>query len=149
MATKATKATRKKRVAAPRALGTIIAERVLLFTEPGRTSARVRIGRPRKDRATGDYFCPYLLKGLGDQRVSEAWGVDSLQALQNALQAIRLALEPHVNHLRWEGGQDGWLGFPKAIPDLFGPKFTLQLEKWVERETDRFARALEASHPSR
>lgn len=94
-------------------------------------------------RARQHYFCPFSLKGLHTQRVHEAWGMDSMQALQNALQAIRVELAPHADSLRWEGGQDGWLGFPKVIPDLFGPAFTQRLEKMVDRETDRFARSLE------
>src|SRR3712207_1676313 len=146
MATRAKRPTTKKKSARPRMLGTVIAERTLTVVGQGDSSARIRIGKPRKDRTTGDYFCPYTLEGLGDQKASEAWGMDSMQALQNALQGIRLALTPHANTLSWAGGQEGWLGFPKVIPDLFGPTFTLRLEKLVERETDRFARALETAH---
>ncbi|WNG41684.1 hypothetical protein F0U61_54405 [Archangium violaceum] len=69
--------------------------------------------------------------------------MDSMQALQNALQAIRIELAPHADSLRWEGGQEGWLGFPKVIPDIFGPAFTQHLVKVVDREVDRFARSLE------
>jgi len=69
-----------------------------------------------------------------------------MQALQNALQAIRLALAPHASSLKWEGGQDGWLGFPKVIPDLFGTTFTQRLETMVDREVERFARTQEAAH---
>lgn len=146
MATRAKSATTKKRSAGLRALGTVIAERTLTVGGQRGSSARIRIGKPRKDRATGDYFCPYTLEGLGDRKVHEAWGVDSIQALQNALQAIRLELTPHASTLSWAGGEDGWLGFPKMIPDLFGPTFSLRLEKLVDRETDRFARALESTH---
>jgi uncharacterized protein DUF6968 len=121
-----------------------MAERLLAIVEHG-ALVRIRIGKPRKDRATGDYFCPFSIEGLGAQKAREAWGIDSMQALQNALQAIRLELAPHANTLSWVGGQDGWLGFPKVIPDLFGPKFTRRLEALVDRETDRFARALEAT----
>jgi hypothetical protein len=145
MATRGKRPTTKKRATRPRALGTVIAERTLTLVGQGDSSARIRLGKPRKDRTTGDYVCPYTFEGLGDQKVREAWGVDSVQALQNALQAIRLELTPHANNLSWAGGQDGWLGFPKVIPDLFGPAFTLRLEKMVDRETDRFARALESA----
>ncbi|MFY0562324.1 DUF6968 family protein [Archangium lansingense] len=148
MATRAKRPTTKKKSAGPRALGTVIAERTLTTMGQSESSARIRIGKPRKDRATGDYFCPYTLEGLGDRKVHEAWGMDSIQALQNALQAIRLELTPHANNLSWAGGQDGWLGFPKVIPDLFGPTFTLRLEKLVDRETERFARTLESTHRS-
>lgn len=146
MVTRAKRPNTKKTSAGPRALGTVIAERTLTVVGQGDSSARIRIGKPRKDRTTGDYFCPYTLEGIGDSKVREAWGMDSMQALQNALQAIRLDLTPHTNTLSWAGGQDGWLGFPKVIPDLFGPAFTLRLEKLVDRETDRFARSLESPH---
>jgi hypothetical protein len=143
MATRVKRPSVKKDAAGPRALGTIIAERTLTTVEQG-ASVRIRVGKPRKDRATGDFFCPFSIEGLGDRKLREAWGIDSMQALQNALQAIRIELASHANTLTWAGGQDGWLGFPKVIPDLFGPKFTQRLEKLVDRETDRFARTLEA-----
>lgn len=146
MASRAKKPTTRKAAARPRALGVLIAERILTGIEGNEPRVRIRLGKPRKDRVTGDYFCPFSLQGLREQRVHEAWGMDSLQALQNALQAIRVELAPHAGTLSWEGGMDGWLGFPKAIPDLFGPAFTLRLEKLVDRETDRFARSLESAH---
>jgi hypothetical protein len=144
MATRAKRPAPTKKASSPRALGTVIAERTLTFVEPRASFVRIRIGKPRKARTTGDYFCPFSLAGIGDQQVHEAWGIDSIQALQNALQAIRLELAPHENSLEWEGGQDGWLGFPKVVPDLFGPTFTRRLENLVERETERFARSHEA-----
>lgn len=135
----------KKKAAPSRPLGTIIAERRLTLVGDGRASLRIRVGKPRKDRATGDFFCPYSIDGLGDGQVGQAWGIDSMQALQNVHQAIRVELEPHAGTVQWEGGQEGWLGFPKVIPSLFGPEFTRHLEHLVERETDRFARNLERS----
>jgi len=123
-----------------------MAERTLTRAGLEDALVHIRVGRPRKDRATGDYFCPFSLEGLGNRTNHEAWGIDSMQALQNALQAIRLALAPHVSSLKWEGGQDGWLGFTKAIPDLFGPTFTQRLEGMVDREVERFARTQEAAH---
>jgi len=129
-----------------RTLGTVMAERSLTLVGQGDSLARIRVGKPRKDRATGDYFCPFILVGVGEEKVRQAWGIDSMQALQNALQAIRIELAPHADNLRWEGGQEGWLGFSQTIPDLFGPKFTRHLEELVERETDRFARTLEAAN---
>jgi hypothetical protein len=69
-----------------------------------------------------------------------------MQALQNALQAVRLELALHADSLSWEGGQNSWLGFPKTIPDLFSPQFTRHLEEMVDREVDRFARTLETTN---
>lgn len=126
-----------------RVLGTVIAERTLTLVEHADALVRIRVGRPRKERATGDYFCPFSIEGIGDRKLRDARGIDSMQALQNALQAIRLELAPHTSSLSWAGGQEGWLGFPKVIPDLFGPTFTHHLEAMVDQEVDRFARTLE------
>ena len=129
-----------------RVLGTVIAERTLTRVEHADAFVRIRVGRPRKERATGDYFCPFSIEGIGDRKLRDARGIDSMQALQNALQAIRLELAPHTSSLSWAGGQEGWLGFPKVIPDLFGPTFTQRLEGMVDREVDRFARSLETAN---
>ncbi|PTL76612.1 hypothetical protein [Vitiosangium sp. GDMCC 1.1324] len=129
----------------PQVRGPFIAERTLTDIERDGSSVRIRIRKPRKDPATGDYSCSFSIEGLGAQRVHDAWGMDSMQALQNAFQAIRIELAPHAHRLRWAGGQDGWLGFPKVIPDIFGPSFTQRLEGLVERETHRFARRLESA----
>jgi hypothetical protein len=124
-------------------LGPIVAERLLTRVGRAGSPVRVRVGKPKKDRASGDYFCPYRVEGLGRGQVQQAWGVDSVQALQSAMQAIRLVLEPHADALEWLGGQGGTLGFPKSIPDSFGVKLSRRLEKLVERETNRHARTLE------
>ncbi|HEX8698827.1 MAG TPA: hypothetical protein VF815_08320 [Myxococcaceae bacterium] len=75
--------------------------------------------------------------------MSQAWGMDSMQALHSAMQAVRLALAPHAKKLKWDGGYAGNLGFPMAIPDLFGAKFSRRLERIVERETNQHGRAIE------
>jgi hypothetical protein len=111
MATRATGSPPKKRkTTSAGPLGTVIAERRLkvLGSDSG---VRVRVGKPRKSRATGDSFCPFIIEGLGDGKVRRAWGVDSMQALQNVQQAIRAELDAQAVTLRWEAGQDGWLGF--------------------------------------
>jgi hypothetical protein len=146
MPTRVKRPATKKNAAMSRALGTVIAERTLTLVAHADALVRIRMGKPRKERATGDYFCPFSIEGIGERKLREARGIDSMQALQNALQAIRLELAPHLGSLSWEGGQDGGLGFPKAVPDLFGPKFTQRLEGIVDREVDRFARSLERTN---
>jgi hypothetical protein len=59
------------------------------------------------------------------------------------MQAIRKVLLPHAKRLRWVGSQPGGLGFPMAIPEIFGVEFSQRLEGMVQRETDRFGRSLE------
>jgi hypothetical protein len=75
--------------------------------------------------------------------VQHASGIDSMQALQLAMQALRKALLPHAKRLRWAGSQPGGVGFPMAIPEIFGVKFSQQLEGIVQRETNRYGQALE------
>lgn len=130
-------------------LGTVIAVRQLAIAGAPEASVRVRLGKPRKDRATGDYFCPFVIQGLGKEEVQQAWGIDSMQALQSAMQAIRFALAPHAKKLAWVGSPADGLGFPMTIPELFGTKFSRRLEGLVERETNRFGRALERAHKQR
>lgn len=129
------------------ALGTIIAERTLTLAG-SKVRVHVRLGRPKKDRIGGDHTCPFIIEGLGESTVQQASGVDSMQALQLAMQAIRKALLPHSKRLRWVGGQAGDVGFPMAIPEIFGAKFSQQLEGMVLRETDRFGRSLERASRS-
>jgi hypothetical protein len=123
-------------------LGPIIAERILTVVG-SKAHVHVRLGKPKKDRISGDYNCPFIIDGLGESKVQQASGIDAMQALQLAMQAIRKALLPHSKRLRWEGSQPGGLGFPMTIPEVFGVKFSQQLEGLVQRETDRFGRSLE------
>lgn len=124
------------------ALGPIIAERILTVVG-SKARVHVRLGKPKKDRASGDYTCPFIIDGLGERTVQQASGIDAMQALQLAMQAIRKALLPYAKRLRWVGSQPGGLGFPMAIPEVFGVKFSQRLEGLVQRETERFGHSLE------
>ncbi|WP_373691650.1 DUF6968 family protein [Hyalangium versicolor] len=124
------------------ARGAIIAERVLTVVG-SKARVHVRIGKPKKDRSSGDYTCLFSIEGLGEPLVQQSWGIDAIQALQLAMQGIRKALLPHVKRLRWGGSEAGGLGFPMAIPESFGVKFSRRVERMVQLETDRFGRALE------
>jgi hypothetical protein len=131
-----------RRLSVATALGTILAERTLTLAG-SKKRVHVRLGRPKKDRLGGDYTCPFIIKGLGKSAVQQASGIDSMQALQLAMQAVRKALLPYAKQLRWVGSEAGSLGFPMAIPEIFGVKFSQRLEGIVQRETDRFGRSLE------
>lgn len=95
-----------------KALSKIIGSRVLTAGS-GKHKRRVtvRLGVPR--RFKGGYRCHYQIKGLGDDSIRFGAGVDSIQALQIALQNI--GAELYLTHrrakLRLEGLKD--LGFPK------------------------------------
>ena len=102
----------------PDRLGEVIATRDYSFPdENGRaTSASVLIGKPQPSPDSSDYQCHFLIKGLGDEKIQVARGVDALQALQSALILAGASLN-HLNEktgrrLRWAGGTRGDLGFP-------------------------------------
>ena len=74
-----------------------------------------RFGRPERDPAPGgDWQCAFQITGLGEDDVEYAFGVDSVQALQLAFQAVgaRLfAAEGPGRSITWLGMSD--LGFPE------------------------------------
>ncbi len=61
-----------------------------------------------------DYFCPFQIAGLGDERVRYAAGIDSVQALQLVMTMVGAYLfalnESCDRGLRWDGDEKGHLG---------------------------------------
>lgn len=102
----------------PDRLGEVIATREFSFPDKnGRAaSASVLIGKPLPSPDSSDYQCHFLIKGLGDETIQIARGLDALQALQSALILAGASLN-HLNEkagrrLRWAGSTRGDLGFP-------------------------------------
>jgi hypothetical protein len=78
------------------------------FEVDGEEAAAVlRIGRP-VEHPEGDWNCPFQISGMGDDRIHEASGVDSLQALSMGLQMARAQLESYrrSHRITWLGGDD-------------------------------------------
>jgi hypothetical protein len=117
-----------------------IATRHLVRADTG-AAVTVQLGRPRR-RRTGEFECPYRVRGLGRARIGRAFGEDSVQALQLAFEAVRLELEPHARVLTWYG-ELGETGFPQYVPYFFGGRFRKRIEAMVNREIEREARRLE------
>ncbi len=99
----------------PKAIGPIIACRALA----GRDGKQVRVilGRPRRFPGGNDYYCPYQILGIGDERIRHAGGIDAIQALQLTLMKIGLELytseDARARALSWDAGSvEGDLGFP-------------------------------------
>jgi hypothetical protein len=118
-----------------------IAERTFEWAD-GHGHVHASVHRPEKDPETGDYSCRFELVGLpeGNPCSRAARGVDSLQALHEAIQGIRAALEPFRGRLRWRG--DEWLGLQPPVPGGFGVEIDRRFEKAIEREMNRFSREL-------
>lgn len=98
-------------------LGAIMAERYFEARNQAGEEHEVvlRIGIPVRDpRPEGDWYCPYQIEGTPNNRVSAAFGIDSLQAFLLTLEKARaeLAFNQRVNRLRltWLE-QDDW-GLP-------------------------------------
>jgi hypothetical protein len=68
-----------------------IAERVFIRHGSGR-SVHLLIGKP-VPHPEADWICPWQIKGIGDEEVVEASGIDAVQALSVALAMATVRLE--------------------------------------------------------
>jgi hypothetical protein len=93
----------------------VIATRRLMLLDDPSHEIVVLMGRPMKTIGVEEYSCSVQITGLGDQRLSRIYGVDSFQAIQLTLRFIgsRLsALNAEAGgRLRWEGDEGGGFGF--------------------------------------
>jgi hypothetical protein len=83
-------------------------------------------------------MCPFQVHGLGTDDIDSGLGVDAIQALQMALEGVRVRLSREVANLKWFAGYDGDLGFPRLVPSFFGPAFADRLDKIISREVESF-----------
>ncbi len=97
-------------------VGEVIATRELDIAD-SRAKVIVGIGAPKKFPDSSDYYCPYEIRGLGNDKIRYAGGIDGIQALLLALQMVGAELytseEGKAGTLIWVGQHD--LGFP--VPD--------------------------------
>jgi Domain of unknown function (DUF6968) len=99
-------------------VGELIATRTLMLHQDNGANAEINVllGKPQQLPDHQDYFCPYQIKGTGDEKVRYSCGVDSFQALHPALSTLGVELEVLNNQfggrLRWECDDVGGLGFP-------------------------------------
>ncbi len=67
-------------------------------------------------------------------------GVDSCQALVDALQGVHYTLERSGMRLSW-AGVDGETGFPRSVPYGFGLVLAARINAYIDRELGRFVQA--------
>jgi hypothetical protein len=97
-------------------VGQVIASR-LIRDESTAITYLVKIGVPQRFSDSQDFYCPFqIASGRNIEKVSYTAGIDSVQALQLAMKAVGGTLA-RMNrecdgHLRWDGDEDGDLGFP-------------------------------------
>jgi hypothetical protein len=101
-------------------IGELVATRTLMLRRPdgGTSEIIVLLGKPQRLPEHDDYYCPYQIKGAGDEKIRFMCGVDSFQALHLALSTLRVELEVLnkglAGQLKWEcdDSDSGDLGFP-------------------------------------
>lgn len=110
----------------------VIADRVLSVDgEPGRIVA-VTIYEPEPDREAGDgWVCEFRVQGALNER-DRAHGVDSLQALVNAVQGVWKTLDNSGLSLTWAGGEPGDHGIPRIVPQFLGRDFAEAMEAEID-----------------
>lgn len=128
-----------------RKLGVVIAVRQLHGEGRRPKVVTVKLGKPRRSKEI-DWECPFSITGLGIRGIQYGRGVDAVQALSMALEGARVLLERSGARLSWSAGQPGDTGFYRFVPKFFGPKFSKRLERIIDREVERFGRAIEMKH---
>lgn len=96
-------------------LGEIIATRKLSVSGSTEQEIEILIGRPLQYPKSSDYYVPYQIVGIGDEKIRYAGGIDSIQCLQLVMKMIYYdvgALNEKLElALRWQGDEAGDLGF--------------------------------------
>ena len=100
----------------------------------------VSIGKPR--RKGHDWVCTFVISDGDNSNTGQANGVDAVQALTQALEGVRTALEVGGDHLTWVGGEPGDNGFARTIPQYFGIEFSQRVGHLLDREIAKFSNAL-------
>lgn len=118
-----------------------IAERRLAVVgEPDRELVII-VGKPRLDPdPTGDWRCPYLVEGLHTRR-RFAHGIDSLQALQMAIEAAKAAINEAGLVCTYCGSEPGDIGIPRTVPTFRGEgsDFAPKVERYMDRELKKLS----------
>jgi hypothetical protein len=125
------------------ALGPVVASRTYRDSKSGKT-IRVRIGKPL--RGDVDWICPYHISGLGLRGTQRAYGIDSIQALEGALERVRATLEGCGRRLEWFAGVNGDIGIQKLVPPGFTPDLRKRIDQAIEREFILFNREAERGY---
>jgi len=120
-------------------LGDIIATRRLTSVGKLARHVTVRVGRPRRV-GVGEWACPVQFTGLPEPLQISGRGVDSCQALVDALQGVHYTLERSGMRFSW-AGIEGETGFPRSVPYGFGLVLAARINAYIDRELGRFVQA--------
>jgi len=109
-----------------------IGERILFSSDKSKIIT-IRLAKPTKE-ASGDWQCKFHIYGLGDDATKIAYGIDSMQSILVAMDAIRLILADGAMDLTWEGGNEGENGFPLMSPTYLPASVLDNINQLVEKE---------------
>lgn len=126
-----------------------IAFRNLLRIQHDNRRVVVRIGRPQMMPTSTVWQCPFEVRGLPEATRDFGYGVDSIHAIQIALDSIRRVLVTSDIDLSWEGIRAADPGFPMVIPMGFGREFEQRLEKMIADKLEERIRPIRERSESR
>lgn len=84
-----------------------------------------------------DWRCEFEIAGLNPDFRALGPGVDSMDALSNALGGLRIQLERIGEELVWIDAEPGVSGIAHTIPSAFGPSVEKYLIALVRQRVDR------------
>lgn len=119
-----------------------IAERRLAVVGDPDREIVITIGKPRPEPDPSVWRCSFRVDGIPNSRRWIARGVDSLQALQNAIEAARYQIKLSGLVCTWHGGEPGEIGLPRSIPTYEGSGFAERMERYVDREEAKVLRGV-------
>ena len=125
--------------------GPMIGQRKLRTPRTAPKTVTVSLGQPRLPKGKTDWECPFRISGGGIRGNESGYGVDAIQALQNALGSIRSVLDQSSQSFEWLGLPLD-VAFPRSIPSYGDERLTKRLEKLMDRELERNVTRLRRRH---
>lgn len=127
--------------AKPRTPRRAFAERTLVRADDPTKSLTVRVFAP--ERVAPDEWSCAISVAAGTTNLAErrVFGIDGLQALALAIEALRLDVEDQAGAWTWAGGAPGDPGLPRVVASPFGREFSARLNRQIDAAIDRHAKS--------
>ena len=106
----------------------------------------VTLGAPQ--RRSRNWTCAFRITGLEERILESVDGVDAIQSLLLALEAIRVRLDATGRRFSWLG-LEGETGFCRVILTPFGPESARRIDRMIDKEIARCARAAKDKYDAR
>lgn len=107
----------------------------------------VIVYKPERAPSGHGFRCYFRLSNFppGGKRLLFAWGIDSLQAIQQAIQGVRESLRPYEDSLGFLGMMH--LSLPRPLPGGLGPELDQHFEELMRRAHAQLHKELHESNP--